>query len=588
MKTKEVIVLAFLSRTTLAPLLLTYEKESMYLHIDPQGCALFGENNPEPFYRTTEPLLLAQGIMTDSKTVHMVVLKTSGELCYTLISGSGAPQTSLLAKLDVRSTRYRRLFLFPQGKMIHIFYGYAHQSIPDLWRIEHRFWDGASWRSVHLGEVVHPREPLYHVNLDSQGNIHLLTMTFQGRHSLLFTNRFNGTFHIWGSPTETLKISDEVVDMTAFMTSDNVQYLFWVTKNLKGQFELRSAQQTDALVLTSPWHPSPAPIKTFRSPWKGIGALEINGVLWLLAHTGEETLMQNDGMGWKLVSSHTPLHSPLQWVHKGGRNAHLTYWLESQTERRAPAYYRELGFNLKKRDVPSPITFQFPPVHVIPAPPPPVPAFYPEQISPNSYPLPQVSLPQNDVKSPNPSEMIKPETSSTPAPVEVVEKTVLEESRETKTLTDAEALIETELPKKFSEEIIMPQSSVENAKLEHLITTVAHLEEGNNNMSLILHSMLSKFDQILEAIAGNAFQAKQETALPELAETPLEELEPVKEAMANLEKETQSLSQVLRVMLNKQEENDSSLENLEVQISQLQEEQKDVKNKGGFWNKWIT
>jgi len=58
--------------------------------------------------------------------------------------------------------------------------------------------------------------------------------------------------------------------------------------------------------------------------------------------------------------------------------------------------------------------------------------------------------------------------------------------------------------------------------------------------------------------------------------------------MSNLEKETQSLSQVLRVMLVKQEESDSSLEKLETQICQLQTEKEDVKNKGGFWNKWIT
>ncbi|MFZ3131697.1 MAG: hypothetical protein WA125_11495, partial [Desulfosporosinus sp.] len=97
------IVLAFLSRTTLTPLLLTYDHESMYLHIDPQGCALFREDNPEPSYRIQEPLLLAHGIMTDAQTVHLVVLKTSGELCYTLISGPATPQTTLIAKLDVRA-----------------------------------------------------------------------------------------------------------------------------------------------------------------------------------------------------------------------------------------------------------------------------------------------------------------------------------------------------------------------------------------------------------------------------------------------------------------------------------------------------
>lgn len=644
--------MALRNRTTTTPLLLTYENEAMYLHIDPQGCALFCQDSPEPLYQSKEPLLLAQGIMTDHETVHLVILKANGELCYSLISRSGTPQTSLLAKLDVRSTKYRRVFLFPQGKMIHIFYGYAHQSIPGLWRIEHRFWDGTSWHSVRMGEVVHPREPLYHVNLDSQGNIHILTMTFQGSHSLFFTNRFNGTFHIWGTPTETLKISGEVIDMAAFMTSDNVQYLFWVTKTIKGQFELRSAQQTGAHVLTSLWHPSPAPIKTLSSPSKGIGVIELNGVIWLLAHTNEEILMQNDGIGWKFIASHTPFHRSIQWVHKGSRNNHQTYWLEDQTERRAPAYYRELGFNLKKQNTPPYLTFPNTLAHFnSPAatpPPPPVPAFYPDLVSQNSYPLPSISLPQNEVRTPNPSETIQPqvslrpdprtlETFGSPFPVEILNQTEAPQIREVSEtieepqvqeipqaaevleaseITDVSAVSEVlevsevaELPEASevaglpetsqvaelpdatnndSEENTMTQSLVENSRLERLITTVAHLEEENINMSLILHNMLSKFDQILEVLVANSFQTKQETALSEESQTPFDELEPVKEAMANLEKETQSLSQVMRIMLNKQEENDSSLENIEVRISQLQEEQKDTKNKGGFWNKWIT
>jgi glycosyltransferase involved in cell wall biosynthesis len=81
------------------------------------------------------------------------MIKANGDLCYTLINGSEQAQTTILAKLDVRSNRYRRLLLFPLGKTVHIFYAYAHQAIPDLWRIEHRLWNGKSWRSVNLGEV---------------------------------------------------------------------------------------------------------------------------------------------------------------------------------------------------------------------------------------------------------------------------------------------------------------------------------------------------------------------------------------------------------------------------------------------------
>jgi len=612
---KEVIVLAFLPRNTLSPLLLTYESESSYLHIDSQGCVLFIANSHEPSYRMQEPLLLAHGIMTDSKTVHLVVLKTSGDLCYTLISGTGTPQTTLIAKLDVRGTRYRRLFLFPDGKIIHIFYASTHQSIPELWRIEHRFWNGTSWQSTHMGEVVHPREPLYHVNLDSQGNLHLCTMTFQGRHSLLFTNRFNGTFHIWGSPTETLKISGEVIDMASLMTTDNVHHLFWIVKTPTGQFELRSAQQINAHELASIWHPSLAPIKTFNSPCKNIGALEIGGVLWLLVYTGEEILMQNDGKGWKMLSTHTPFNKILQWVHKDRKYFHQTYWLEDQIIRHAPAYYRELGFTVNIQtpspapyySIPNQVNSPISPPSSTPTPPP-VPAFYPDQLSSHCDPFPNIptTISLRELNSPNPPDnspipdVIKvpeirkavaeipgipntPKTSEAPEVLEILETPeTLETLQVCEPSEKFEVLEETQAPENLTEEVLHPMPIKESDQLQSLIKTVAHLEQENTILSLAVQNMLSKFDQVIEVISENALQSKQEDP------PPFDELEPVKEAMSNLEKETQSLSQVLRVMLVKQEESDSSLEKLETQICQLQSEKDDAKGKGGFWNKWIT
>ncbi|KUO77371.1 MAG: hypothetical protein APF81_01285, partial [Desulfosporosinus sp. BRH_c37] len=465
--------MAFLSRTTMTPLLLTYENKSMYLHADPQGYALFDVESSEPFFRVQEPLLLVHGIMTDANTIHIVVLKTSGDLCYTLISGSSTPQTTLIAKLDIRSTRYRRLFLFPQGKIIHIFYASTHKAIPNVWHIEHRLWNGVSWHSTRMGEVVHPREPLYHVNLDSQGNLHFLTITFQGRHSLLFTNRFNGSFNIWGSPTETMKISGEVVDMAALMTSDNVHHLYWVIKTPNGQFELRTAQQIDAHELSSSWNPSHAPIKTFNSPWKSIGALEINGILWLLARTAEEVLMQNDGKGWRLISSHPALHQPLQWVHKGRRNFHQTNWLEDQFERRTPSYHHELGFTLNKQTTPWPEPFQSIPTQTIP-PTPPVPAFYPE-LSLNSNPPPPIVV---NISPTSPANIPFPISMENSTPQSTIEKL---EVSDVPNVSDV-----FENP---TEEVLQPQPLKETSVPERLVTTVTHLEEENAELQRLVSTV---------------------------------------------------------------------------------------------------
>lgn len=585
--------MAFPNLTSPTPLLLTYENESMYLHVDQQGCALFSGDSPNPFYRVQEPLLLAHGIMTAAQTVHLVILKTSGELCYTFMSGSTTPQTTLIAKLDVQATNYQRLFLFPQGKIIHIFYAHTHQAIRALWHIEHRYWDGSIWHSARLGEVVHPREPLYHVNLDSQGNLHLLTITFQGQHSLLYTNRFNGTFHLWGSPSEALKISGEVINSAALLTTDNVQHLFWIAKVSPRQFEIRWAQQTDAHELNSQWHPSPAPIKTFSAPWKNIGALEINGVLWLLAHSEDELLMQNDGKGWKLISSHTPIHRPLKWVHKGKRHFQQTYWLEDQVRRRAPAYYHELDFALNK-DIPlvSAPGFSPTPMPIQSIPPaPPIPAYYPNQASPvtpssTSPPFLETaslsSLRTVERKTPGTQELLEPlapdtatvtseplETARPSAPSEISETSKAQEAPafpdipktsilpkipelpessktpETPKTSEISEILEVpealdiltppeppepSPPPKPTETDQPPPPAKENPELERLISTVAHLEQENINLRYDLQNMFAKFEQILEAVSANASPAQESDSQSSLLEEM--EAEPVQSVMS--------------------------------------------------------
>lgn len=636
----------------------------MYLHLDSQGCALFRQDSPEPFFRIQEPLLLAEGIMTDDKTAHLVILKTNGELCYTLISGFSNPQTTLIAKLDTRNTIYRRFFIFPQGNMVHIFYAHSHQAIRDLWHIEHRFWNGSSWNSVHMGEAVHPREPLYHVNQDQLGNLHFLAATFQGRHSLLFVNRFNGTFHIWGSLTEALKISGEVIDMSALMSSNNVQHLFWVIRLPNDRFEVHWAQQTNVTDLSSVWLPSSGPIKAFASPWKNLGTIEINGILWLLARASETALLFNDGTAWKSVPVSYLSNSPCQWVYKSKRAFQQTFWLEDQAVPRTPAYGKEMGICLNQPG--GSMIYQTPPVSTAPfvaavppvststpaasAPPasvvppvasvPPVPAFYPGEISSgaNSSPIQtQVNLTSGKAKgaennmdaagftnavnaeqivdtvntltaitgNATESRKIENDTNRFPSGEESADETtepqpIFKAADDQSEGATAEGL--EEVPTTEASELLTKELTTEAAKnpdLERLITVVSNLEQENSSLNLVLQNLLSKFEQILDTLAGNLLHTQQiENSLAGLHESQLssqnsnevllKELEPFKEAMSHLEEQTQTISQALQDMLMKHEESDSSLEVLGQQINQLQEDKKNERSKGGFWNKWIT
>ncbi|HWQ72798.1 MAG TPA: hypothetical protein VN370_10800 [Desulfitobacteriaceae bacterium] len=330
----------------LPPQLISYEDTQYYLQINSSGCVLYNEYSLSPLYQLKEPLLLIQGMAASSQQIHLVMIKANGDLCYTLVNGPEKNQTTVLAKLDVRSTRYRRLLLFPLGKTIHIFYAYAHQAIPDLWRIEHRFWNGKTWRSVNLGEVVHQREPLYDVVLDQGGNLHLLMVTFQGRQTAILTNRFNGSFHLWGNTLQAFQIPQQIIDITSIITPDNNHHLFWLAKTPSVKFELGWAYQTNVQDIAGKWIKAPATLQTLKGPVKGLGVLEVNGSLWLLVNAETETLLLYKGDGWKQILSNTPTHRHLRYVRKNNSSYYNTYWLEESHDSRTPAYHQYLGLNL--------------------------------------------------------------------------------------------------------------------------------------------------------------------------------------------------------------------------------------------------
>ncbi|MFZ3101135.1 MAG: hypothetical protein WA113_02820 [Desulfitobacteriaceae bacterium] len=329
----------------LPPQLISYENTHYYLQMNSSGCLLYKEHSYSPLYQLQEPLLLIQGMAANSEQVHLVMLKGNGDLCYTLINGSGQNQTTVLAKLDVRTTRYRRLLLFPLGKTVHIFYAYSHYAIPDLWRIEHRFWNGKTWRSVNLGEVFHSREPLYDIVLDREGNLHLLMMTFQGRQTLILTNRFNGSFYLWGNTLQSLQIQQEVIDMTSIMTPDNIHHLFWLAKTANGKIEVGWAYLTGVQELSGNWLKAPAALQTLNGPIRGLGSMEINGGLWLLVHAEVETLLFYKGDGWKQIISNAPTHRHLRYIRKNNSSYYNAYWLEESQASRTPAYHQQLGLN---------------------------------------------------------------------------------------------------------------------------------------------------------------------------------------------------------------------------------------------------
>lgn len=583
--------MAILKKASFPPIYLMNENQQFNLQTSSQGLTLYGESN-QPIYQLQEPVVLVQGMATNSNTVHLVVLKTSGELCYILVPHLGKPQSTVLTKLDMRLHKYSRLILLANNGMVHIFYAHSHQAIPELWYIEHFFWSGKTWQSVHLGEVVNSRQPLYQVSLDSQGNLHFIAMTYQGGQSLLMSNRFHGTFHIWGNPTQTLKISREVVDMTTILTPDNTHHLFWTQKTMEGQFEVFWAKRSKVQELSSAWHQSSAPIRNLEGPWRGFGSIEVNGSLWLLAWAGQASLLLYDGETWRATSTQLFDHRPIELIRKCDRSFYNTIWLEEKGNKRAPLFAEQIG-------LPAPLQTPVPPLPLTP----PIPAFVPNLQSSAipTQPVPSIEIPQPQSLtaympgSPSPA----PASGILEAPLQTGEPLAPIMQPNSETVDSIE--VQPESPSSLETSLIISQLISE--ALEPLVRSVSSLQEERNTFSGLLEALIVKH----EGTEASLFQLNQK--IQELGNPPLdlEVPEPIPQSLTVITPGYDSASEskdekaavpfveetINPLILSVSElEKDreilvAALERISEQMNELRNQQNLEKEKG-FWRKWFS
>lgn len=319
--------------------LLINQDSSFFLETTSEGIFLSSKANKSPLFELREPILLAQGIAETPNQIHLAYIKTSGELCYTIVSTTGTHHTTSLGNLDTRNNRYARLILLPVDKVIHIFYAASHLSLPDVWRITHHLWNGQTWKSAQLGEVVHPRYPVYRVLLDSKSNLHLLMMTSLGNRSALLSNFFNGAYHIWAQRKEDLSIPREIIDMTGLILSGDRGYLFYAAKQPGTEkYEIGFASRINLCDFGSTWRIEGNSLKEISGPWKGFGVFQSEGNLSLLVNTDQERLFQFNQHHWNLVSNFPSKHLPTNLVQKSEFGINHTEWLINSEDVYVPLF----------------------------------------------------------------------------------------------------------------------------------------------------------------------------------------------------------------------------------------------------------
>lgn len=312
-----------------------------------QGMTLTTVTN-KVLFQLDEPVLLAQGTIGNNQQIHLAYIKNSSELCYTIISPTGEQQTMPLGKVDTYTQRFDSLYIFPLGKVIHIFYASSHITLPDVWRITHLFWNGQAWKSAQLGEIVHPHRPLFQVLMDSRANLHVLMLTYLGSRSVLLTSVFNGSFHLWSKRQEVLRIPRQVVDMTAIISETDQAFLFWAARQPSSDgFEIGQASQKKVTDFKLAWNFERSVATDLQGPWLGIGAIETQGKINLFAQGKQAILFNQEYAGW-IPQEVLNKQSPLLSISQKGRTLHYTLW--GQSENILPLFAQYLGIPNPNRE----------------------------------------------------------------------------------------------------------------------------------------------------------------------------------------------------------------------------------------------
>lgn len=480
--------------------LMINQDSSFFLETSNEGLSLYTDSNKVLLFQLKEPILLAQGIAEDPNQIHLAYLKGTGELCYSIISRVGEHQTTTLGKLDTKNNRYDRLILLPIDKVIHIFYATSHLALPDVWRITHLLWNGQTWKSVQLGEVVHPRHPLYHVLLDSKSNLHLLMMTFLGNRSVLLSNFFNGSYHIWTKHQEALNVPREVIDMASLITPSNTGYLFWGAKQPgTDKFEVGFATQPNLCDFMSTWRIETNPINDINGPWKGFGVLDSEGVLSLLLNTDQERLFQFKQKYWSFISSSPPKHSTLHLIRKAESVINYTEWLLNDKPLFAPLFFREIQFAFQPTEN---VTLEIPAIEALSS----VPVF--KNLSP--------TLPQPKLDSDSPYETL-------PLPPEATVPNDTNNNNDNKDNKD-------------------------NNK-EAVIALLSAIKETTSSLTDNLESLGKKIDEISESF--EVLIEEKVAALPEAIEGLKQSIQVLPDAMESLTEQSIETQQALRSLEEK-------------------------------------
>lgn len=333
------------------PCLIIDEEVCYSLKVHSQGMTLTTDAD-EILFELNEPVLLAQGTLGENRQIHLAYIKLSSELCYTIISPTGEQQTMVLGKVDIKSQRFDRLYIFPLGKIIHIFYACSHMTLPDVWRITHLFWNGQSWKTAQLGEVVDPYRPLFQVLLDSRSNLHVLMLTFIGKRSILLASVFNGSFHLWSKPQEALSIPRQVVDMTALITDNDQALLFWAARQPSSdRFEIGQANQGKVTDFKLSWSLEEPVASDLHGPWLGMGVMKSQGKLNLFAQGKMAILFHKENSRW-IPQEVMNGQFPLLQISRKTPTFHYTSW--GQNENYVfPLFEEYLGLPSKEKALPA-------------------------------------------------------------------------------------------------------------------------------------------------------------------------------------------------------------------------------------------
>jgi len=285
-------------------LIKTKDHLSYFFYINDEKKLHYKLFNSKAIYMKDEILTDSQIIdysacIDSNDQIHIIYVDNLGQLKY-VVGKNNSWNTKDLAKLDIASNNYSYFTLTIQNNIAHIIYIKTNLLNKVVSSIEHIYWDKSELvknkiTSYMPGKYISP----FHMDIDSNGNIHIVYKGTYVRNNQLYYSKFNFNSKKWSATEIISDVTEDHSHPFILIDKNDSMHLCWCTV-VNNNFVLNYKRKNKTNNVKDKWSEK-VTLSDHKSNYISPVIIQKNQELIILSKQNEsisETISNNYGLSW--------------------------------------------------------------------------------------------------------------------------------------------------------------------------------------------------------------------------------------------------------------------------------------------------